>query len=125
MQDAEKAFGFSMLLGLGNRFPITEIIIKLGSWHSEPHIHSWFVKHNQSNKDDGKKYFVPRSLLEFLRATCNDVLFAMEKGPYLLPITNDQRAGYGVAYQFSLQETILVLDKALELPEEWLFTYSS
>ena len=105
-----------------------ELSVDVGYWRKANHIHAWFVKNCQDDKDDCKEYCVSEALLGDLRAACLDVLD--EKDYSLLPTRGGFFFGstdYGDAYVNDLKDTVKQLDAVLDNPKfkGWNFYYQS
>lgn len=105
------------------------ISIGVGYWRKANAIHQWFVNNCQDGEDDCRESSVSRKDLEELRQLCKDVLADNSRADELLPSCAGFFFGsteYDEWYFGSLQDTINIIDKVLEMPDDgWDFTYQS
>ena len=110
----------------GDNSPVKEITIEAAYWRKANAIHDWFVKNVQEGEDDCRSYWVSREDLRKLRDTCQRVLDFKHLANELLPTASGFFFGstdYNEWYYNDLEDTIKMLDNALELPESWDFEY--
>lgn len=114
--------------------PVKGITIEIGYWRKANHIHKWFVDKVQKGTDDCGNYEVTREQLGQLKFACQEVLkhkedkvFGTDKSD-LLPTASGFFFGgtdKDEYYYRDCQETINIIDKALELDGSWDFEYHS
>jgi len=101
---------------------------EVGYWRKANHIHKWFVNNVQEDVDDCKEYYVSRDELKTLAAACRIVLFDNQYADKLLPRAEGFFFGsYEIDewYFKSLQETINIIEKVLELDPSWDIYYQA
>lgn len=99
-----------------------------GYWRKANAIHEWFVNNVQDGDDDCRSYYVSRDKLKELRSVCEAVLGDIGSAMNLLPTVSGFFFGstdYDEFYYKDLELTIEIIDKALALPDNWEFEYSS
>jgi len=114
-------------VGSSEREKLVSITQKLGYWRKANQIHGWFVNTVQNGVDDQREYPVSREQLKELKALCEEALKNKDKAGEILPPTSGFFFGsYEVdEYYFKdCEDTIKIIDEALELPEEWDIIYS-
>jgi hypothetical protein len=100
----------------------------VGYWRKSNQIHQWFVDNCQGGVDDCREAHVSREQLVELRNLCEQVLLAPATASKALPTTSGFFFGsteYDEYYFSDLKDTIKIIDRALSVPQEWDFTYSS
>lgn len=105
-----------------------EISVEVGYWRKANAIHNWFVQNVQNGTDDCGTYWVYVDKLKLLRETCQDVLDNKELAQQLLPSTSGFFFGnqdYDEWYFMQIENTIRIIDSALEMPDAWDFQYHS
>ena len=108
--------------------PVTEVIARVGYWRKANQIHNWFVQNVQEGKDDCKPYYVDREGLLELKSLCERILADNSLAGELLPTQAGFFFGateYGDYYFSDLEQTVTIIDKALDLPDVWGFEYQS
>jgi hypothetical protein len=107
---------------------VKEVIVEAGYWRKANAIHAWFVGKVQDGEDDCGHYPVSRVELQQLRAECRKVLDFKHLATNTLP----PAAGFFFGgtdldewYYKGLEDTIIIIDQALALPEVWYFEYHS
>ena len=105
------------------------VIAEAMYWRKANAIHGWFVENCQDGEDDCREYEVERSQLEALRDLCKDILEHpdAERDEDLEPT---EGFFFGSAekdewYYKDLENTVEGLTKALELPDQYYFTYQA
>lgn len=123
---------FKEVLGDDAKFldesPSITIQIKVGYWRKANQIHQWFVDHCQNGEDDCREGYVPREQLERLRKLCKEIIADPAGAEEVLPVSQGFFFGsseYDEGYFQDLTETIEIIDRCLELDEEWDFAYQS
>ena len=109
-------------------FQVKEVSVEVGYWRKANMIHDWFVKNVQEGKDECIPHPVYRENLIELKELCQTVLDDPSKAEELLPTAKGFFFGsdsYGEWYINDLKATIDIIDRALELPEEWDYQYQS
>ena len=117
----DKFISKDMFSGLTIGFPVAY-------WRKSNQIHNWFVTFIQDGNDDCGKYIVHRDRLEELRDICKEVLEDNSKAEELLPNSEGFFFGsqeYDEYYFGDLQNTVEMLNRALELPETYDLYYQS
>lgn len=115
-------------------YPLAEVSVNIGYWRKENAIHNWFVQNCQDGNDDCRESYVSREQLEELKRVCEIVI--MDKGlldtdetaHQLLPTASGFFFGttdYDEWYYKGLQDTIDIVTSALEMPQEYSFSYQS
>lgn len=104
------------------------IKFEMGYWRKANHIHKWFVDNCQEGRDECQEAYVSREDLELLKKLCEDILKDKENAGTLLSTRGGFFFGgtdYDGYYFEALNDTIEIINKCLELPEEWDFEYRS
>ncbi len=133
--DQEAAKNISDILpelkGMTNPFGssvISKVEAEVGYWRKANAIHRWFVDNVQGGTDDCGTYYVSRDHLVQLKSLCKSVLNDPDNANSVLPTASGFFFGstdYGSFYFEDLEYTIGLVDRCLELPEEWSFSYYS
>lgn len=108
-----------------------EVGFEAGYWRKANAIHAWFVETCQKGVDECQISDVSRKQLQKLKELCGDELKARDedeasegklepKSGFFFETYEKDEWYYG-----ALEETIKIVDKCLELPEEWSFEYRS
>lgn len=111
----------------GNRC-IKEIQIEVGYWRKANHIHKWFVDNVQAGLDECNPHSVTRADLMELRRACEQVQSNHSNAASWLPTQSGFFFGgtdYDGWYFEDINTTIEIIDRALSLPNSWMFEYSS
>jgi hypothetical protein len=120
--DTERRFNGSSLV-------VKEIALDAMYWRKANAIHGWFVNVVQGGEDDCNSYDVDREQLIALRDLCKDILEHpdAERDEDLEPIEGFFFGSYDKDewYFQDLKNTVEGLDRVLELPPEYSFTYQS
>ena len=102
--------------------------VSVGYWRKQNAIHQWFVDNCQNGEDDCRTSYVSRDQLQELKSLCEGII----KNPSLasedLPTSEGFFFGsteYDDWYFEGLAETIEIVDRCLEMPDEWEFEYHS
>jgi hypothetical protein len=106
-------------------YPIERVQSPVGYWCKVYDVHLWFVKNVQGGKDNCRKHEVERDQLNELLEIVNEILERHEKASVLLPVGNRIEISYDDNYFQSLEETRFILEKALNMDENWIFYYNS
>jgi hypothetical protein len=118
----------SLEYNLGVKDLPKEVKVEVGYWRKANAIHKWFVDNVQNGVDDCKTYDVSREQLRKLRDLCRDVLLHRDRAPEILSTKEGFFFGstdYNDWYFTDLEHTIQIIDRALELPDNWYLEYSS
>lgn len=105
-----------------------EEIEEIGYWRKANAIHNWFVKTCQDGIDECKKTLVTKDQLQELLELCNRVIFNRELAEELLPTQGGFFFGgtdYDEYYFGDLEETVDIIEKALETPDGYNIYYQS
>lgn len=99
-------------------------------WRKANAIHKWFVDNVQDGTDDCERYYVSREQLADLAKLCAVEIKAYDNGSpgEFLPTMDGFFFGstnYDEWYRNDLEETIRMIENALQLPEGWEFYYQS
>jgi len=116
------------ILGLSNDIQLVQLRFEIGYWRKANHIHRWFVKNIQQDKDDCGFYDVYEHNLLSLKNDCEKVLADRDLASKILPTQAGFFFGskdYDEWYYNSLKDTIEIIDRALELGNQFLFQYHS
>lgn len=127
-EDKTIAKGIQTVANIPDDFEVQEIKIKAGYWRKANQIHKWFVENVQSGTDDCGYYDVSRQDLIDLKELCNKVIANRDLAATTLPTESGFFFGateYDDWYYNDLNETVEMLDKALNLGKEWDFEYHS
>lgn len=107
---------------------VKEVMIEAGYWRKANAIHQWFVQNCQEGEDDCGSYYVGREQLAELRDLCRKILADRSQAAELLP----PQSGFFFGstdiddwYFKDLEQTVRIIDDALELPDGWEFEYQS
>ena len=118
---------------------LKKIVVDVGYWRKANQIHNWFVENTRNGIDDCQRSYVSRHYLEELLRICKEILENCELVDNET-ITNDSIARellptqsgfffggteYDEWYYRDIEETVKILEKALELPKIWDFYYQS
>lgn len=112
----------------GDASPVKEVSIEAGYWRKANAIHQWFVKNVQGGEDKCEQHYVSREQLEELKKLCEKVLAFRHLAVECLPTTSGFLFGstdYDDWYFRDLEQTVRIIDDALELPPSWEFEYRS
>ena len=112
----------------GDASPVKEVQIEAGYWRKANQIHDWFVKNVQGGEDECRPHYVSREDLQTLKETCQEVLANRERAAELLPTASGFFFGgtdYDDWYFQDLEQTVRIIEDALELPSSWEFEYRS
>jgi len=88
-----------------------------GQWRKAHHIHQWFVTNVQDGIDNCERFFVTKEKLIELREVCKKALVNRSAAYKLLPIRENEeagQAGYDEWYFGDTEETVRIIDEALE-----------
>ena len=112
-----------------------KVDITCAYWRKANAIHKWFVDNVQGGTDDCGEYDVSREQLESLKTICGKILAASSEGnswvniaTELLPSQGGFFFGsteYDEYYLEDLRSTIVQIDRILEAPDDWYFSYHS
>ena len=114
-----------------------EVGFEAGYWRKANAIHKWFVDNCQEGNDDCRPGYVSRENLEELRKLCRKVLDSkdFDDEEVLRALEDDELPTvdgffFGTSekdewYWDSIEHTIKIITKCLELPKEWTFEYVS
>lgn len=109
-------------------FGLVSIDFTVGYWRKANSIHKWFVDNVQGGIDKCQLSYVSREDLRKLLQICEAVLASPENAPSLLPTTNGFFFGgtdYDDGYIYDLNNTISIIKKALDMPEDFEFAYQA
>ena len=112
----------------GDASPVKEVSIEAGYWRKANQIHRWFVDNVQGGEDECRPHYVGREQLEELRDLCQQVLDNRDRASELLPTASGFFFGgtdYDDWYFKDVEQTIQIINDALELPPSWEFEYRS
>lgn len=99
-----------------------------GYWRKANAIHNWFVENVQGGVDECQQSYVDISKLEELLKLCKEVKTNPEKGNEILPTQGGFFFGtteYNEWYMQSIEETIEILEKALENSKDYEYYYQA
>lgn len=122
---------FPELQGWKNRHgesPVKEVRIEAAYWRKANQIHKWFVDNVQGGEDKCEPHYVSRDQLKELRDLCQQVLDFQHLATEKLPPQTGFFFGSDTVDEYywqDLEQTVKMLDSALELPEAWDFEYCS
>ena len=105
-----------------------KVDVEIGYWRKANAIHHWMVENVQNGTDDCGEYYISREQLAVLRDTVQRVIDDPESADELLPTASGFFFGsteYDEWYAKDLARTIEIIDRALALPEDIAFEYSS
>ena len=108
--------------------PVKEVSIEVGYWRKANAIHKWFVDNIQNGVDNCGSYYVSRESLLDLKDKCEQVLKWNGLADETLPTASGFFFGcteYDSYYRSQLEYTVEMIDKALQLPSNWTFEYTS
>lgn len=101
--------------------------MEVAYWRKHNAIHKWFVDNVQDGVEDCRMYVVSRQQLLELVSLCRKAL--KSSSPWeILPTVDGFFFGgteYDKYYMDGLESTIAQVEKALELPDSWVFIYNS
>lgn len=115
--------------------PSATVRFTVAYWRKANAIHGWFVREVQGGVDECQLSDVSQEELKELRTICLDVLLTKEKygekigadrGMELLPPVEGFFFGvYDINrwYWENLEETVTQLDRALSLPNDWMWNF--
>ena len=107
---------------------INEVKFEVGYWRKANAIHKWFVDNVQKGADNCGTYYVNRDDLIKLKELCEQILKHNSLASELLPTQEGFFFGsyeYDEYYFTDLENTIKIIDKCLELNEEYDIEYHS
>ncbi len=123
---------FPELANMSGRFgdtsPVKEVRIEAGYWRKANAVHQWFVQHVQGGEDECRPHYVSREQLQELKAQCEKVLAFRHLAVECMPTQGGFFFGsteYDDYYFNDLEDTIKIIDRCLELPNDWDFEYCS
>lgn len=112
--------------------PSAEVQFTVGYWRKANAIHNWFVQNVQGGEDECKPHYVERGQLIQLRDDCKlemlvKTMALADHAGVVEPTSgfffgNDERDEW---YYRSLEDTIKIIDKCLEMTTDWSFEYQS
>lgn len=108
--------------------PALTIDLKVGYWRKANQIHQWFVDTVQEGNDNCAEYYVSREQLQQLRDACVSVKGDKEAAEEILPPSVGFFFGSSEIdewYWEDIDLTIEIIDKCLQMPDEWSFKYQS
>lgn len=122
----------------GSSFPVGQVNANVGGsieiaaiyWRKANAIHGWFVNNVQDGKDDCGEYIVSREQLEELRDLCRQVIIGDDDGGAREKLQPVEGFFFGPTdddewYLEYVKDTADEIDRALTLPRDWDFYYSS
>jgi len=107
---------------------ISSISIAIGDWRKANAIHKWFVDNVQDGIDECQRTYVNKGQLETLKDLCLAVINDPTKAEELLPTESGFFFGgtdYDDWYMQDIKETVDIIDKALNLPEDYEIYYQA
>lgn len=107
---------------------VSDLKIRVGYWRKANAIHKWFVDNVQEGVDDCRSHYVSRDDLLTLKQACVNVLADHSLAEELLPSMPGFFFGTTELdewYFDSLQQTVDIVDRCVELPDDWTFEYQS
>ena len=126
--DKQISENIGQLVGLPTDGKVKTITVEAGYWRKSNQIHNWFVANVQEGKDECQETHVSRAQLTELREVCQKILDNNELAEKLLPTASGFFFGgteYDQWYFNDIEETIMIIDNALAMPEQWDFNYRS
>ncbi len=114
------------LVHLAQQSPVAEVIVRIGYWRKANAVHAWFVANVQGGKDECLPSDVTRDQLGELRVACTKAIAS--KDAHLLPPQSGFFFGSTEVddhYWQDLRDTIVIIDRALALGDEWDISYRS
>ena len=105
---------------------VSVVIEDVGYWRKANHIHNWFVKNVQDDKDDCREYRVSEDELKSLHDTCKKVLENRELAEELLPTQGGFFFGntdYDEWYFQDVEDTVKIIDDILAKDPELTADY--
>ena len=108
--------------------PLESLTIEVGYWRKANHIHKWFVDNCQDGRDDCGHYHVSCEQLKDLRDRVQRVIDWNRLATDLLPRQEGFFFGSNEiddGYWEDLRLTLVIIDRALSLPDQWDFEYHS
>jgi len=107
-----------------------EITFPVGYWRKANQIHNWFVQNIQNGNDNCGNYYVSRENLETLKGLCVEVLSKKDYDTAKELLPNGEGfffggTGFDEWYFESVEKTIEILSRCLEMPAEISFEYQS
>jgi hypothetical protein len=115
---------------LGGDLDVKEISVAVGQWRKANAVHDWFVNECAGGEDDCRPCYVGRDQLKELKDICVRLLASKDPkdAEELLPCTPGFFFGsqeYDGFYWQDLEYTVSVVDKAIELGDDWEFEYQA
>lgn len=127
-EDIVKATEVEEYLGDDNMFRSAYVEMSVGYWRKANHIHKWFVDNVQDGRDECQEAYFSRETLEKLKADCEIVLESPALASEVLPVEEGFFFGsteYDEYYFEDIKDTVKIIDRVLQMPEEWDFVYQS
>jgi hypothetical protein len=105
-----------------------EVSVEAAYWRKANQIHKWFVDNVQNGKDECKSHDVSREELQQLLDVCKRIQENPELAEKLLPTQSGFFFGgtnYDEYYMKDIYDTVVQLERALQLEDSWYFEYCS
>ena len=103
-----------------------ELRFNIGYWRKANHIHKWFIKDEE--EDNCRRISICREQLIELKEICLKVLKNKKLAPDLLPVQEGFFFGgtkYDEYYFNDIEQTIEIINKCLQLNDDWYFEYQA
>lgn len=115
-------------LDTDNCFRSAYVEVSVGYWRKSNQIHHWFVENIQGGVDECQEALVGREKLVELKENCEQVLESPVLAEQILPVSEGFFFGsteYDEYYFEDIKDTVKIIDRVLQMPEEWDFVYQS
>ena len=108
--------------------PHANVEVCVAYWRKANAVHNWFVENVQDGVDECKRHHVEVETLRRLVDICKEVLADHSKADDLLPTQEGFFFGSNEiddGYWEDLRLTLVIIDRALSLADQWDFEYHS
>ena len=108
--------------------PSVQLEVSVGYWRKANAVHQFFVGNCQNGEDDCRTSYVGRDKLEELKVLCEQIVLTPALAGEQLPTTEGFFFGsteYGEYYIDDLNTTIEIVERCLQMPDDWEFYYHS
>ena len=107
---------------------VNDVTVEVAYWRKANAVHQFFVNNCQNGEDDCRTSYVGRDKLEELKVLCEQIVLTPALAGEQLPTTEGFFFGsqeYGEHYIEDLKTTIEIVERCLQMPDDWEFYYHS